>query len=257
MSIFRSIKRRPGDQGRRKALLLGLLQGLMISALAMTAVAAPGHAARAAGPACTGFWGLSGFSASATTAPVGSGITLTARTNCDIGSVNALVQIVDNTNGNIPGKCRTGTSCSVTTTGLGALTHSFAAYLYIWNGSSWNALGHTQPIYLTWEAPPNNFTVSLSGPSLIAYHGGPATYTATANQDVGPTPYWIEIFDATTSTRLGYCSSGSTCSVSFTPSFAPGDELVAFVSSFSSSFLPTGIQASSNMLATVQQQLVT
>jgi hypothetical protein len=251
MSIFRSTRRRPGHQGTRRALLLGL-QGLVISIVAMTAVAAPGHAARAAGSACTGFWGLSGFTASATTVPVGSGITLTARTNCDIGSVDALVQIVDNTNRNIPGQCRTGTSCSVTTTGIQALTHSFSAYLYIWNGSSWNALGHTQPVYLTWEAPPNNFTVSLSGPSLIGPSAGPATYTAAASQDVGPTPYWIEIFDATTSTRLGYCGSGSTCSIAFTPSVVPGDQLVAFVSSLSSSFLPSGIQASSNVLATAR-----
>jgi hypothetical protein len=61
-------------------------------------------------------------------------------------------------------------------------------------------------------------------------------------------------FDETTGTELtaSSCPTGTTCSVSFTPS-VNGDNLVAFVSYNSSTLPPAGTQASSNVLNTFQE----
>jgi hypothetical protein len=89
---------------------------------------------------------------------------------------------------------------------------------------------YSQQAFVTWEAPPT-FTVSLAGPLF-----GPGTYTATTNTDVGPTPYYIEIFDAGNSpanlqnwSRIAVCGAGTSCSVYWTPK-TTGNYLVAFVS---------------------------
>jgi hypothetical protein len=64
--------------------------------------------------------------------------------------------------------------------------------------------------------------------------------------NVGPTPYYIEIFNET-GTRLAVCGSGSTCSATFTPSYA-GSNLVAFISGNSAAFPPPAIVASSSVI---------
>jgi hypothetical protein len=84
--------------------------------------------------------------------------------------------------------------------------------------------------------------VSLTAPAATF---GNETVTATANADVGPTPYYIEIFDEDTGTLIQSCASGSSCSATFTPSYA-GSALVAYVSLYSTSYPPGTIVASSN-----------
>jgi hypothetical protein len=276
-------------QGKRPALLLGLA-GLGITLLAMTgapalaATAPPGNpppsgAAASAGPAPTvsavpvpapgkplgihpdasscgnTFEILSGFTASATTVHTGSAVTLTATMTCDIGPTIYWVQIFDTTTGALVGSCAAGTSCSFPVSQSVASAHNYIAYLDRYSSTYPPATVYEKSlnIYVTWEAPPNNFLVSLQGPSVVGYGQGPATYTASTNQNVWPSPYWIEIFDETTGTRLGFCSAGTRCSVSFTPAFT-GDDLVAFVAGHSSALPPTAAQASSNVLATVQEQ---
>jgi hypothetical protein len=76
--------------------------------------------------------------------------------------------------------------------------------------------------------------------------------TATANANVGPTPYYIEIFDENTGSRLAVCGSGTTCSLSFTPSLY-GSNLVAFISGSGATLPPPGIVASSNVVTTYER----
>jgi len=56
-------------------------------------------------------------------------------------------------------------------------------------------------------------------PGCLHHHtplGGTVTLSANANQDMGPTPYFLSIVDATTNTQLTRTGSGNT--VSFTVS---------------------------------------
>jgi hypothetical protein len=97
----------------------------------------------------------------------------------------------------------------------------------------------------TWQA-------SLTGPGAVA-NGSPGTYTATTNADVGPTPYYIEIFDATTNTELAICGWGTTCSATYASSSdLQLHTIVAFVSDYTTSIsagivgIGSSTQASSN-----------
>jgi hypothetical protein len=200
---------------------------------------------------------LGSFTASAYTVPVGNVVTLTPATTCDIGPTPYYLQIFNVTTGALIQTLGSGTGFPVGVGQLAAGTDEYIAYLDSYSTSfpPSGVYQQSAPVYITWEAPPNNFQVSLSGPSQVPFGGGPATYTATVNQNVGPTPYWIEIFDETTGTRLAVCGSGTTCSVSFTPSTS-GDNLVAFVSANSTALPPSATQANSAVLNTYQEPFI-
>ena len=70
----------------------------------------------------------------------------------------------------------------------------------------------------------NGFSVSLATSSSDPYLGTAVTLTATANTDVGPTPYYITIYDETTGAELAVCGSGSTCSATVSES-SPGSHV--------------------------------
>lgn len=74
------------------------------------------------------------------------------------------------------------------------------------------------------------------------------TVTASASVDVGPTRYYIEIFSEERGTRLAVCGSGTTCSAQFSGNPYP-ENLVAFISSYSTDLPPYNTQASSNTVA--------
>lgn len=183
------------------------------------------------------------LAASQTTVPAGAASTLTAATSQDIGPSPFWTGIFDVTTGTRIAVCGYGTTCSATVSQAVAATHEYIAYL------SGNSTAYPPPgiqetsllSFVTWSGL--GWRVSLSAPAGTF---GSETVTATANGDVGPTPYYIEIFNET-GTRLAACGSGSTCSVTFTPSYA-GSNLVAFISGYSTAFPPPAIVASSNVI---------
>ena len=95
---------------------------------------------------------------------------------------------------------------------------------------------------MTWAA--TGWSVSLA---VVQGQG----VTATAGADVGPSPYFIQIFaesdrtdDGTMfgSERLAACGSGTTCVAGTPPA---GVTLVAFVSSYGTTLPPVNAQAAS------------
>jgi hypothetical protein len=75
----------------------------------------------------------------------------------------------------------------------------------------------------------NGFTVSLATSSTGPYVGTAVTLTATANTDVGPTPYYITIYDQTTGAELALCGTGTTCSATVSDSSAGSQQFEAFI----------------------------
>ena len=63
------------------------------------------------------------------------------------------------------------------------------------------------PVY----SPPVSWAVGLSASNTHPVPGQAVTLTATASANVGPTPWYIRITDATTGQTLAACGSGSTC----------------------------------------------
>lgn len=185
------------------------------------------------------------LSTNPTTLGVGGTTTLSATTSADVGPTPFYTEIFDTTTGARIGVCGFGTVCNATTSQSSATTHRFVAYVS--NLSTVLPPPGTQatsaPSFVTWTW--SSFRVSLSAPGISF---GNATATATVNQNVGPTPYWIEIFNEN-GTRLAVCGSGTTCSATFSPAFG-GTHLIAFVSSYSTTFLPSNVQATSNVTNT-------
>jgi len=90
------------------------------------------------------------------------------------------------------------------------------------------------------------WSISLSssaGTSLTI--GSSTTLTATASEDVGPTPFEIEIYDTTMSTQIAACGSGTSCTVTVSQSSASTHIYVAYVDSGAG----VNIQATSNTMA--------
>lgn len=189
------------------------------------------------------------LTASPTTVPVGSATTLTATASTDVGPTPFYIEIFDATTGAFITVCGFGSSCSTGVTQNTATTDDYVAYVA--------GFGEALPppeiqstssnTYVTWNS--GGWQVSLTGPDETFSAG---TYTATTNMNVGPTPFFIEIFSETTGALLQTCGAGTSCSVSYTPS-RNGETLVAFVSGFSSSVPPASAQASSNTLFTFFQ----
>jgi hypothetical protein len=188
------------------------------------------------------------LSASPTTLPVGSTATLTATTSSDIGPSPFWTEIFDATTHVRVAVCGWGTSCSTSVSQGAATTHQYIAFLS--SNSAAYPPGSIQETssssFVTWSNL--GWRVSLSAPAVTF---GSETVTATANGNVGPTPYYIEIFDET-GIRLTACASGSSCSVTFTPSYA-GSNLVAFISGYSTALPPAGIVASSNVVTSYRR----
>ncbi|HEU5333533.1 MAG TPA: hypothetical protein VFU73_12220 [Actinocrinis sp.] len=191
------------------------------------------------------------LTASKYTVAVGTSVVLKEKASSDIGSTPFYVQLWDTTDGTLLNQCATGTTCSATVSQSAATTHSYVATF------AGYATSYPPPIpqgasavnYITWSA--SGIQVSLTAPAVTV--NGPETVTATSTVNVGSTPYYIEIFDEN-GTRIAACGTGTTCSVSYTPS-GRGSNLIAFVSGYSSALPPTSIQASSNAVHTVYERL--
>jgi hypothetical protein len=114
-------------------------------------------------------------------------------------------------------------------------------------------------------APPATPAPAPAGPISLKYpggslpHGGTATVTAYTNADVGPSPWYIEIFRYdvnpyngayATPTRVAICGGGSSCAV--TQSFSETGytyryaHYAAYVSSNSTASPPDNVQATSD-----------
>jgi hypothetical protein len=95
------------------------------------------------------------------------------------------------------------------------------------NGSGTSAV--TVADEYTYTFAKNGYAVSLTTAATAVAVGGPVTLKATANQDVGPTPYGMSIMDATTNTEVGHVSSGASMSVTVSQSSASTHRYVGCV----------------------------
>jgi hypothetical protein len=102
------------------------------------------------------------------------------------------------------------------------------------------------------------WSVSLTANPAKQWPGLPTKITATANQDVGPTTYYIYLYEsnpAAGGVRLvKYCGAGTTCAADVTqPANQPSTASLdyhAFIAPWPPSFPPAGTQASAFVTAT-------
>lgn len=84
----------------------------------------------------------------------------------------------------------------------------------------------------TYTFATNGYGVSLSASTVSPPGGGSVTLTATANQDVYPTPYGISIMDETTGAEIAHVGYGTTLTTRVTQYEATTRRYVALISNF-------------------------
>jgi hypothetical protein len=95
--------------------------------------------------------------------------------------------------------------------------------------------------------PPPVTTVTLAANPTTLPTGQTTTLIATADIDVGPTPYWIQIFDESTQTLICAAPSGTTCTTTQTEAAVDTQTYVAYVAEYdpNGTLPPPDIQAQS------------
>lgn len=190
--------------------------------------------------------------ASPTTLLTGQSSTLIATASSNLFVNQRYIRIYDTTGGvmtpvNSPHSCKFGLPCSVSVTQPLLATHRYRARLENVSGNP-DAGSDSNTSYVTWTG--SNWQLFLSagaGPNPFS-----ATLSATANHDVGPTPYYISIFkedgpNRTAGTLLASCGSGTTC-VTVVSADCPFSDYVAFLTPYPQSSVQVSIQASSNIM---------
>jgi hypothetical protein len=142
--------------------------------------------------------------ASATSTVNGLPVLLSAHANEDVGPTGYAVDIVDTTTGTVVASCSRGTSCSTWARGT---TGRQVYEAVIGTPAGLAVQASSSAVTVTWA--PSTVTLSASS-SKLAQRGG-AMLTATANENVGRTPWVISITDLTIGKVLRSCDYGSTC----------------------------------------------
>ncbi|HEX3479825.1 MAG TPA: hypothetical protein VHT91_32610 [Kofleriaceae bacterium] len=167
------------------------------------------------------YWHVSGvkLTPSVTTLAVGATATLTATTDYDISSSPFWVQLYDDTTATLLKSCGGGTQCSATVGQTTATTHAYRACFSGFGAAMPppNLLECTAERFIAWSSTGISVVLSVSQGAVTAF----------ASVDVGPTPYFIQIFDFAGS-RLAACGSGRSCSAAFNATWS-GSYLVAVV----------------------------
>jgi hypothetical protein len=87
------------------------------------------------------------------------------------------------------------------------------------------------------------WTVSLAASPEALWPTQYSTLTATTNQELGPTPYYLSIYDRTSETFVAKCGHGTTCSVKVTQEQPGYRRYMALVSEDPRAYPPAGLQA--------------
>jgi hypothetical protein len=194
--VIRTFASRWGWRRKVRSLPIALLLTGMLPAVMAT-------------PAAAGGSPFSDFSASATNVPVGTTVTVTATTRADLGS--DWIEIFELSTGALVGSCSGGTTCAATVSSSTTIVGRYQAWVTPMTSSLPTSLGtQSSEVDVTW----GGILVALQASAIQNLDSATfaVTLTAFTNIDVGPTPYWIEIYNITTGAELGACGSSTACS---------------------------------------------
>jgi len=143
--------------------------------------------------------------ASRTTAVNAQPVLLSAHANEDVAVTGYAIDIIDSTTNSIVASCTHRSSCSTWVEHQPG-SHTYTAIIATPSGG--NAQATSSAVTVTWLPA----AITLSASNLTPASRGEVTLTATANEDVGYTPWAIIITDLTTGTVITECRDGSKCS---------------------------------------------
>jgi Domain of unknown function (DUF1906) len=172
----------------------------------------------------------------------GRSITLSAYANLDVGPTPYYIEFYDRTTGGQLNYCAYGSSCSTSVSESSPTTHSFIAYIGSWSSTNppGTVAATSNVVSCTWLG------VSVYASPQYTSPGSWSLVTVYANTDVGPTPYWLELFDESTGANLAICASGSSCSAWVSQGAATVHWYAGYASSYGTSNPPPSVQASAS-----------
>jgi hypothetical protein len=208
-------------------------------------------------PAAAGGGGtFTGITASANDVPVGTPVTVTSTTAYNVGPTPWFTQIYDLSTGARLVACATGTVCSGTVNSTGPVSSNsarphfgrFVAFVGSLSTSPppANNQGASPEVDVAWNAIDVRLSASAANVSSTRYN---LTVTATTAVDVGPTPYYTEIFNINTGALVGICGYGTSCTATTTLPVVSVIKFQGFVANPSTS-VPTSFQGASLYLST-------
>jgi len=160
------------------------------------------------------------LSASNTAPPAGTSVTLTATANQDVGPTPYFIEIYDlgNNGALVNDACGTGTTCQVSVSNQVPTCDTYQAYVADYSSTAppSGIQATSSPVTVCWQVPQPAWSVSLVAAPSTTLSGTPATLTAVTDNNVGPTPYYIQIFDLNTSQQVTSCGTGVTCTAPVT-----------------------------------------
>jgi RHS repeat-associated protein len=122
-------------------------------------------------------------------------------------------------------ECTQNAICSTSVSQSSATTHNYIAKIEQSGGTNVQAQSGT--VKLTWISASTGWTASLSTTQGSVGTGQNVTLTASTNQDVGPTIYYLSIVDVGSNTVVASCGSGTTCSYTASQSTASAHTYLA------------------------------
>src|SRR5207245_10830450 len=137
----------------------------------------------------------------------GKSVKLTATTSTDVATSGLVFLFWDVTTGMPLTYCSQGTTCSTMLTYTVGGSHQIVAYLADSPSSTPAAGTHAASniAYLTW------LSVALAANTTFPQAGGTVNLTATANADLGTTPWSLGIVDQSGRLVDKACKTGRTC----------------------------------------------
>jgi serine protease len=120
-----------------------------------------------------------------------------------------------------PGGGEIGDKCAWTNLGFTYLSSGAYPTQALWSNSEWASTGN--------GCPRTEFDISLSPSASSLYVGQSVSLQAMTNISVTPTPWYIVIYDLTTSSVVASCGSGSVCNASVIGDYAHTDTYDAVI----------------------------
>ncbi|MDI1448504.1 hypothetical protein [Polyangium sp. 6x1] len=161
---------------------------------------------------------------------------LRATTNNQLGPTPYYLAIYDNSTGARLAACGYDTFCEFWVSKPNVSWGSYTAYVQRYDATDTQA---ESPYKLVeWHGA----NLDISATQNTVGIGASTTITATASWDVGPSPFYILIFDVTTGTLLEHCGIGSSCGVTVSEGAATTHAYQAFLAPYGASLPLAGVQ---------------
>ncbi len=180
---------------------------------------------------------------SASSAPTGAGVVLTATSPLDVTGSGDALEIFDTTTGTLVGSCEQGARCSVGYS-ADAGVHTFQAFVV-----PPTSLLPAKAAVSSNSVPVGWVGVTLTADNHLVGAGKATILTATSTVPVEQFGYAIQIFDAATMNRITYCARGTNCSVSVSNPVTGSRSVVATVGAPATTFSAAAGQVVSGQVA--------